>query len=166
MKSLYKYILVIILLILTSCYITPESETDAGNISINLPLNTIIQKSVPYGTAGFEIIIAGSSIADPQNITEDDEIVFYYKDIELSGDVFIENEPGEYTISLNDVPEGDNLYMVIKYQAKDLQYDPVYEMEYGTYGYFITETPFKVESNKTTNITLTTYIYYNDPRPV
>ena len=67
-----------------------------GTILLNFPMS-LLQKSVPDGTPGFEVIIAGGTIADPENITENDEIVVYYRDILLSSSVITEWGGEEYT---------------------------------------------------------------------
>ena len=155
-------LLILIILFTISCYIAPDSEKSDGSIAFNIPLSSLTAKSVPYGTAGFEVIVAGGTVSDPYNITAEDELVFYYKDIFLSENVLTESGGEEYTITLDEVPEGDNLVMIIKYKADNVSYNDTYGMEVGTIGYFVTETPFSVKSGETTYITLTAAVYYSD----
>ncbi|MDX9801728.1 MAG: hypothetical protein RBT69_10375 [Spirochaetia bacterium] len=160
MKKLF-FILFIISLIFASCYLTPETEKTDGDISVSIPRSSLPQREYPYGTAGFQIFIFGTTIEDPENMNPDDEIIFYQKEILLSGDVFTENPnfPEPYSFTLNNVPEGDNLYMVIIYLGENIYYDEFYDDLYGLQGYFISPEPFSVKSGQTTKVTLVSHVY-------
>ncbi len=147
MKFKIRYFIIIIVISFTinSCYISSETDNGIGNISVGIPIDVLIQKSVPAGTPGFEVIIAGGNIADPQNITEDDEIVLYYRDKILTSSVITEWGGEQYLLTLDKVPEGDNLYIIIKYYG--------YDGEVSFIKYFMNTEPFSVKDNETTYLT-------------
>ena len=159
MKLYNKNILLILFIsaaVFSSCYLSPDSGTENGTLSVGIPISILTQKSLPELTPGFEVIIAGGSVENPYAITEDDELVFYYKEITLPDNAFDETSE-EYELTLNDVPEGNDLFMIIRYQDKN--YEDYGEGFEGTVIYFISDGTFTVESGKTTNLTLTGFIF-------
>lgn len=162
MKLYNKNILLILFIsaaVFSSCYLSPDSGTENGNISVGIPISALTQKSLPDETAGFEVFIVGGTVENPENITEDDELIFYYREITLPEDAFTESSPDVYELPLNNVPEGEDLFMIIRYQGSDYILGDGFEL------YFISQELFTVESGKTTYLNLTSF-FFEFPEPV
>lgn len=154
MKKLFLLFL-ILAIVFISCYITPEIENNAGNISMRIPVSSMPQRTFPGDEAGFLVMLTDIDPEDPN--FENQEFAFYTKTIVLPNDVFTDSysisTDEEYEITLDKVPEGDSMYLYIVYFGSD--YDIIYDE--GTIGAWYTETPFKVSSGKTTYVELTGY---------
>ena len=151
-KIIFLFLILAVLFI--SCYITPETENENGAISLRIPASSLPQREIGSDEAGLIAIITNIDLEAEvdESYFSNPENALYINEVTISPtdeDLIMSNYPVQ--IRLENVPEGDRMYIFLMYLGSETYYNP--------FGIFYSETPFSIKKGETTYIELEIYVY-------